>query len=91
MDFTQRTTGETDLFPNGGQELGARIRIERLLRYLHAAAEGRGRGLDRSFQKVFAAPRRGAHIILPSTGTINSATMLMILIRGLMAGPAVSL
>ena len=31
------------------------------------------------------------YIILPSTGTINRATMLMILMSGLMAGPAVSL
>ena len=31
------------------------------------------------------------YISFPSTGTNNSATMLMILISGLMAGPAVSL
>jgi hypothetical protein len=31
------------------------------------------------------------YIILPSTGTSSSATMLMILIKGLIAGPAVSL
>jgi hypothetical protein len=31
------------------------------------------------------------YIILPSTGTISSATILMILMRGLIAGPAVSL
>jgi len=35
--------------------------------------------------------RNPDYIILPSTGTISSATMLMILINGLIAGPAVSL
>ena len=34
---------------------------------------------------------RGIYIILPSSGTSSSATILMILISGLMAGPAVSL
>ncbi len=46
----------------------------------------RGRG-DRAIVKRGSA----AYIILPSTGTSSSATMLMILISGLIAGPAVSL
>lgn len=36
-------------------------------------------------------PVAGTYIILPSSGTSSSATMLMILMSGLMAGPAVSL
>jgi len=37
------------------------------------------------------AHRQCVYIILPSTGTNSSATILMILINGLIAGPAVSL
>jgi hypothetical protein len=40
---------------------------------------------------LMLAGARNRYIILPSTGTSSSATMLMILINGLIAGPAVSL
>jgi hypothetical protein len=50
---------------------------------------------SRNFYGVEATPylrvEEPSHIILPSTGTNSSATMLMILINGLIAGPAVSL
>jgi len=46
----------------------------------------RGRG-----DPVLKGLKESLYIILPSTGTSNSATMLMILINGLIAGPAVSL
>jgi serine O-acetyltransferase len=43
------------------------------------------------FDRRRAAPSGARYIILPSIGTSSSATMLMILISGLIAGPAVSL
>jgi Glycosyl hydrolase family 53 len=48
---------------------------------------------ERPFPDCAGRRRRGAgrRIAYPSRGTINKATMLMILISGLMAGPAVSL
>jgi MFS family permease len=55
------------------------------------AGDGAGFWARRDGTRRRCAYRQRIYIILPSTGTSSSATMLMILIRGLIAGPAVSL
>ncbi len=61
-----------------------------LLRHLGSLSEGDA-ALAGAAADAGARRSAAAHIILPSSGTSSSATMLMILISGLIAGPAVSL
>ena len=73
-------------------EVSQKSHLER--RDTHIRVEQPVRDSVRSRRAPSQARRPGAqriYIILPSTGTINRATMLMILMSGLMAGPAVSL
>jgi hypothetical protein len=64
-----------------------------ILRTLHSASVAKcpSTPLQRLTVMTAITSFKSTYIILPSTGTISSATMLMILMRGLMAGPAVSL